>query len=104
MGMVIRSHCAAFGESALAAAARLLTAEVGIIPTAICEFLLQYGDAERHAGVLIEALGRTEAHRGPALAALECFAATDPQAVLSALDGRRDATGSDWVRARIGLN
>lgn len=104
VGMVIRSHCAAFGEAALEVAARLLNAEVGIIPTAICEFLLQYGDAERHAGVLIEALGRTEAHRAPALAALECFAATSPQAVLTALDRRRDAPGGDWVRARIGLN
>ena len=104
VGMVIRSHCAAFGDLALAVAARLLTAEVGIIPTAICEFLLQYGDAERHAGVLIEALGRTEAHRAPALAALECFAATAPQAVLTELDRRRDAPGGDWVRARIGLN
>lgn len=104
VGMVIRSHCAAFGEIALDTAAGLLTAEVGIIPTAICEFLLQYGDPERHSGALIEALGRTEAHRAPALAALECFAATAPQAVLSALDRRRDAPGGDWVRARIGLS
>ena len=104
VGMVIRSHAAAFGDAAVDAAADLLMAEVGIIPTAICEFLLQFGDADRHAGVLIESLTRSEAHRGPALAALECFAATAPQAVLAALDRRRDVPGGDWVRARIGLD
>lgn len=103
VGMTIRSHAAAFGPIALEVASGLLRMGVGIIPTAICEFVLQYGDAEDHADALIEAIGLDDAHRAPALAALECFSATSPQAVLNALDRRRDAPGGDWVRARIGL-
>ncbi len=103
VGMIIRSHAAAFGPIALEVASGLLNMGVGIIPTAICEFLLQYGDAQHHADALIEAVGADDAHRAPALAALECFSATAPQAVLNALDRHRDAPGGDWVRARIGL-
>jgi len=103
VGMTLRSHAAAFGPVALEVASGLLDTAVTIIPTAICEFLLQYGDADGHADVLIAAVGADDAYRAPALAALECFSATAPQAVLNALARRRDAPGGDWVRARIGL-
>lgn len=103
-GMVVRSHAAAFGPRALDRAGAMLADEGGITVTALCEFLAQYGDAARHSDVLIDVLGRSEAHRTPAAAALECFAAAGPQGVLSALDRRRGVAGGDWLRERLGLS
>jgi len=102
VGMLVRSHAAAFGPPALDAIAAMLGSELGWIPPTACEFLLQYGDPSV-CDLLLQHVDRSEAHRAAGLAALEVFAIVAPEAVLTSLERTKGTPSGERVRRFVGL-